>query len=446
MNRTSGRIEWMLLALLILFHPDYSQSPAATDSLSGRATLQNCVRYALLHQPSVEKSLLDEEITERSIKGKLADWYPQLNFNYSIQHNSQLPTSIIQGEPPVKVGLQNTSTGQFTLSQTLFNRDVLLASASATDVRRRAAEQTIGNKIDVVAVVSKAFYAVLVTQQEIELIDEDILRLERSLQDAYDQYKGGIADKTDYKRATILLNNARAEKRQYTEFLKARYAFLKEQMGYPPNAELKLAYNSGQMERETSLDTTQTVHYENRIEYQSLQTQERLQEDNVDYYEWSFLPSLTFYGVYSYNYQNNGYPQLYNVNYPSSFVNLQLSFPIFEGGKRYQEIKQAKLELERFDYNFISLKNSVNTEYTEALANYKSDLNNYLVLKENLELAKDVYETIQLQYKAGTKTYLEVISAETDLRAAQVNHTNALYQVLSSKLDVQKALGTLQYQ
>jgi outer membrane protein TolC len=123
-----------------------------------------------------------------------------------------------------------------------------------------------------------------------------------------------------------------------------------------------------------------------------------------------------------------------------------LSFPIFEGGKRYQEIKGAQLEVERFDYDFISLKNSVNTEYMQALANYKSDLNNYHVLKENLELAKDVYETIQLQYRAGTKTYLEVISAETDLRAAQLNHTNALYQVLSSKLDVQKALGTLQYQ
>jgi len=39
----------------------------------------------------------------------------------------------------------------------------------------------------------------------------------------------------------------------------------------------------------------------------------------------------------------------------------------------------------------------------QALANYKSDLNNYHVLKENLELAKDVYETIQLQYRAGTK-------------------------------------------
>ncbi len=444
-TKRAGRV---ILTLLFFLHPAYSQTRIASDSLSGAATLQNCVRFALSHQPSVEKSLMDEEITERSIKGKLADWYPQVNFSYYIQHFPEVPTSIgnAGGVTEVATGLPNISTGQFSLSQTLFNRDVLLASSSANDVRRRAAEQTVGNKIDVVADVSKAFYAVLVTQEEIELLDEDIVRLERSLKDAYDQYKGGVVDKTDYKRATILLNNARAEKRQSEEFLKARYAFLKEQMGYPPNAELKLSYNSGQMEREAMLDTTQTVHYENRIEYQSLETQKRLQEDNLDYYEWSFLPSLSLYGSYNFNYQSNKYTQLYNIDYPYSFVGLQLSFPIFEGGKRYQEIKGAQLEVERFDYDFISLKNSVNTEYTQALANYKSDLNNYHVLKENLELAKDVYETIQLQYRAGTKTYLEVISAETDLRAAQVNHTNALYQVLSSKLDVEKALGTLQYQ
>jgi len=47
--------------------------------------------------------------------------------------------------------------------------------------------------------------------------------------------------------------------------------------------------------------------------------------------------------------------------------------------------------------------------------------------------------------KAGTKTYLEVITAEAELRATQVNYIAALYQVLSSKLDVQKALGTIHY-
>ena len=79
------------------------------------------------------------------------------------------------------------------------------------------------------------------------------------------------------------------------------------------------------------------------------------------------------------------------------------------------------------------------------MANYKSSLNNYKVLTENLQFAQDVYQTIQLQYKAGTKSYLEFITAETDLRTAQVNRTNALYQLLISRLDVQKALGTISY-
>ncbi len=76
------------------------------------------------------------------------------------------------------------------------------------------------------------------------------------------------------------------------------------------------------------------------------------------------------------------------------------------------------------------------------MASYKSNLNNYRVLTDNLQLAQEVYRTIRLEYKAGTKSYLEHITAETDLRAAQVNQTYALYQLLVSKLDMQKALGT----
>ena len=70
-------------------------------------------------------------------------------------------------------------------------------------------------------------------------------------------------------------------------------------------------------------------------------------------------------------------------------------------------------------------------------------MNDYILLKENLQLANEVYNTIQLQYKSGVKNYLEVITAETDLRNAQVNYTNALYQVLSAKVDVQQALGVI---
>ena len=432
-----------LFSVLIRFAAA-AQPQTVSDSLLERSTLQNCIQYALLHQPLIHQSLLDEEITERAIQSNLADWYPQLNFNYNIIHYPQVPVSVVGGNP-IQESLPNSSIGQFSLTQTLFNRDVLLASSSASDIRRRVKQQTIGNKIDVVVSVSKAYYAVLETEQQIALLDEDIMRLRQSLKDAYEQYHGGVVDNIDYKRAMILLNNALQEKTQNVELLKARYVFLKDQMGCPMDTELHLEKDSTQMEHEAFFDANLSLNVENRIEYQELLTQKRLQEADVAYTKWSFLPSLSVFANYNLNYQQTSVSRLYDQNYPSSFVGLQLSFPIFEGGKRLQKIRQAQLELQRIDDDFLLLQNSVNAEYAQAAATYKSNLNTYAVLKENQELAKDVYHTIQLQYKAGTKTYLEVITAEAELRATQVNYIAALYQVLSSKLDVQKALGTIHY-
>ncbi|MEP6747241.1 MAG: TolC family protein [Bacteroidota bacterium] len=414
------------------------------DSLLQSASLQNCVQYAIRHQPMIQQALLDEEITERQIRIKLADWYPQLNFNYNYQHNFQLQTSVFGGSP-VKIGVDNQSLGQLALTQTVFNRDVLLANKTANDVRKQAKQATVSTKIDITVNVSKAFYDVLLTRQQMSLDDETLSRLNKSLKNSYDQYKGGIVDKIDYKRATIALNNATAQKRQDEENLVARYANLRSQMGYPADKPLDLVYDSAQLERDAIIDTSVNVNYDNRIEYQQLQTQKRLQISNLTYYKWGYLPSLNAFGTYNANYLNNNFSKIYSDNFPNSFAGLSLVFPIFQGGKRIQQIRQATLQVKRVDYDIISLKDGINAAYSQALATYKGSFAFYTILKDNLAIATDVYNTIQLQYKEGVKTYLDVIFAETDLRSAQVNYTNALYQVLSSKLDVQKQLGSIQY-
>jgi len=438
------KILFAFLIILIYKTTIFSQSQSKSDSLLQNATLTDCVKYALSHQPSVQQSLINEKIANQEIKSKLADWFPQLNFNFNFQHNYKLPTSIFQGNP-VHFGVVNTSSGQFSISQTIFNRDVLLASSTAHDVRKQAKQQTVSDKINVIVNVSKAYYSVLLTLNQIDLINQDITRLELSLKDTYAQYKSGVVDKTDYMQATIALNNGKAEKKQDEEMLKTSYANLKEQMGYPPDGSLKLNYDMSRMEKDIFIDTTQTLNYKNRIEYQLLLTDKSLQKANLDYYVWSFIPSLTAVGAYNLNFQNDQLSKLYNQDYPSSYIGLQLSFPIFQGGKRIQQIDEAELQLKQYDYDLSALKSSVNTEYTQALANYKSNLNNYQIQKDNLKLAESVYKIIELQYKSGIKTYLDVITAETNLRSTQVNYLNALYQVLISKIDLEKALGTLHY-
>ena len=435
-----GKIGFMTL----LFPLSLLAQQKVQDSLLQQATLENCIHYAIQKNPDLQNAAIAEDINETIIKSKLAEWYPQINFNYDLQYNFQLPTININGNL-IHSGSVNTSSVQFGATQNIFNRDVLLASRTSKDVRLLSKQTTKEQNINIAVLVSKAFYDVILTIQQIKVTEEDIRRIDISLKDAYYQYQSGITDKTDYKRATISLNNAKAQKKSSDESLKAKYATLKELMGYPPSNDIELLYDTAQLAKEIFIDTLQNISYSNRIEVQLLETQKKLQQYNLQYYKWSFLPDVSAFGNYNLNFQNNQFTKLYHQTYPNSYAGILLSLPIFQGGKRLQQIKQAQLQITQVDNYIISFQNKINTQYQQAMAAYKSNLYNYFSLKENLDLANEVYDVIRLQYRAGVKTYLEVISSETDLRTAQINFYNALYELLASKIDVSQSLGNINY-
>jgi outer membrane protein TolC len=227
--------------------------------------------------------------------------------------------------------------------------------------------------------------------------------------------------------------------------LAAKTEYLKMLMGYPAKNSLSLVYDSLQMEQAAITDTMVMVDFNNRIEYKQLQTRQTLLEANLRYNKWAFLPSLNLDASYNFNYLNNQFSKLYGINYPNSFAVLNLAFPIFQGGKRRADIRAATFQLERNRLELQNMQNVISAEFAQSIAVYKSNFAAYTALKENLQLAKEVYDVIQLQYRNGIKTYLEVINAETDLRTAAINYYTALYNLLASKIDVQQSLGLLQY-
>ena len=321
----------------------------------------------------------------------------------------------------------------------------MLAGKTASTVRLQAGQLTSRTKIDVVVDVTKAFYDVLATTQQIKVGQEDITRLQRSLKDATAQYNAGVADKTDYKRATILLKNAQATLKTNEEMLKYKQEYLKTLMGYPTGIDLNIQYDTLQMEQEATLDTLQELNFKQHIDYRILATQKELQKANLSYSKWAYLPTANLFGSYIFNFQNDNYSDLYSRRIPNSFAGVTLALPIFQGNKRNIRIQEQQLTLKRIDWDIINLESTLSTEYTRALAAYKSNLNNYLTLQENVSLAREVYEVIQLQYRNGVRAYLDVTVAETDLQRTRINYFNALYQVLASKMDVQRALGQINY-
>ncbi|TGE07827.1 TolC family protein [Hymenobacter fodinae] len=437
-----------LLLGLLLLAPAWSWAqPTAPPPPNGQLTLEQCLQVALQNQPVLRQARIDEETNEANIRIGLAAWLPQINLNATGQHYFQLPYTVFPNAEgvsvPRQIGLKNTSTVGLAGTQALYNNDVLLALRSARPSRQFYQQNTIGVRIDVVSDVSKAFYDVLLSQRQLDVLNEDIVRLQRSLKDAKARYDAGIVDKTDYKQAEILLNNSVAARKQAIEAIKAKSAYLKELMGVAGNQPMTLQYDTLKLMREAILDTTVALDPTNRIELQQLQTQKVLQEAQISYYRYGFLPSLSAFGNYNAVFQNNNFRDLYSQRFPNSYAGLQLSLPIFQGTRRLQNLRRVRLLDQRIDQDIIAARNRINTEFEQALSTYKGYYTDYLIGQRNLALSKEVYSVVDLQYREGIKTYLDVIVAQTTLRTAQLNYYSALFQVLSSKVDLLRAQGNL---
>ncbi|UOQ76054.1 TolC family protein [Hymenobacter sp. 5516J-16] len=437
-----------LLLSLTLLAPAWAQAqPTTPPPPSSQLTLEQCLQYALQNQPVLRQARLDEETNEATIRIGLAGWLPQVNLNATGQHYFQLPYTVFPNAEgvnvPRQIGLKNTSTVGLAGTQALYNNDVMLALRSARPSRQFYQQNTIGVRIDVVTDVSKAFYDVLLSQRQLDVLNEDIVRLQRSLKDARARYDAGIVDKTDYKQAEILLNNSVVARKQALEAIKAKSAYLRELMGVAGQHPLTLQYDTLRLMQDAFVDTTVTLDPTNRIEFQQLQTQKALQSAQISYYRWGFLPAVSAFGNYNAVFQNNNFGDLYGQRFPNSFAGLQLSLPIFQGTRRLQNLRRERLTDQRIDQDILATRNRINTEFEQALATYKGYYTDYLFGQRNLALSKEVYSVVNLQYREGIKTYLDVIVAQTTLRTAQLNYYSALFQVLSSKVDLLRAQGNL---
>jgi outer membrane protein TolC len=430
----------MFVGMLISWQV-YSQQ--ASDTIPGTFTLEQCISYTLKNGAVVQQAQIDASIAERDVRIGLSSWLPQVSAQYAAVHNIRRQTSVF-GDQVITIGTKYNSNILFQATQTLYSNDVFLASRAARYTRMQAAQNTESSKIDAVVEVSKAFYDILFTREQLRILNENILRQEKQYKDAYSRYESGLVDKTDYQRASISLANTRSSRKRTYESTHAKFAYLKQLMGIAPEKELTLQYDSATLMSEGILiDTTQTPSYVSRIEYKQLQTQMQLLHLNTNYYKLGFLPTLSAYINYNPLFFNNSLPDLYNRAYPTSALGIQASIPLFTGTKRLQNVKRARLQEDRLEVQMENTQRAIYTEYQTALANYKSDYNEWQVLKQNAEIAQEVYNTIKLQYDEGIKAYVDLIVAETDLQTAQLNYYNALFQVLSSKLDYEKALGII---
>src|ERR1700710_2670074 len=112
--------------------------PGNKNQPDSALTLDQCVTYALKHQPNINQALINVAITRVTNAINLATWLPQANVSANFTHYLTLPTAFIRnsatpGGAPIeqKTGVVNTISPLFTVTQTIFNPALIYAGKSA---------------------------------------------------------------------------------------------------------------------------------------------------------------------------------------------------------------------------------------------------------------------------------------------------------------------------
>jgi len=445
-------MKYKYLILIFCLFSGLSAKAQLTDSLAN-FSLKEAIDYAQNHQSSILNASIDEEIAKNTVKQTIGIGLPQLNGNVNFQDFLKVPTSLLPGEffgqpgtqVPVQFGVQYQSSFGLELNQLLFDGSYLVGLQASKTYKELSIKNLKRSRIETAVAVTKAYYSVLVSNEQLSLLDANMARLKKSLNDTQALFKNGFVEKIDVDRLTVLNNNLETERGNVIRLLELNVNLLKFQMGMNIQFKLLLKDSIGSLQVEESIAVKDTSAYQNRIEYSLLETQKKLNELDLKRYKSLFLPSLSAFGSTSRSLQSNEFLSLMDRSFPTTVIGFRLSVPLISGGIKTYQVRNAKLEVLKTENNLINLKNGINLEVEQAQTVYRNGLKSLENQKRNMELAQEVLRVTKIKYEQGVGSSIEVTTAETSLKESQNNYINALYDLLINKVNVDRALGKIVY-
>lgn len=444
--------QWWVITLLSL--PLLIQAQQTPAPVVHQFTVAQAVEYAKKNNVEVKNALLDVQKQVQVNREVTGMAYPQISGSGSMTYNAKLPVSLVpaeffggqQGEfAKVAFGVKWGATYGLNANQLLFDGQVftgLQARKTLIDLQQKNVEVT---EEGIKANVYKIYYQLVVSKTQVEFIDSNISLLNKFLHDTKIMYDNGFAEKLDINKSTVQLANLQTEKTNVLTQVANGYLGLKILLGMPMTDSLVLIDEINDEVIKQDVLAAGMFDYSQRKEYQYLQLGIKSGEYNVQRYKLSKIPTLSLNGYYNKNAQRNEFNFFKSGEdwFDISAITLNLNIPIFNGFATNAKIAQARIDVQKMKNQAETVKLLIDNEILTARNNYTTAINNLDYQKQNMALAEEVYQQTKKKYEVGTGSQTEINTAQTDLKMAQTNYINAMYNATIAKVDYLKATGKL---
>lgn len=434
----------VISVLLVASHAMAQTQPVA---------LKDLLKLALDENYSVQISKLEEEVVDKQIAETRARTMPQVNGSANLTDNYKRQVLVLPaemsggGSGKITVGTNYSSALGVDVSQPVLDMAAFTGLKASKAGREYALLQTKQTKEEVIHAVSRQYYQILSSMEEIKLQQRTVKILQQLIQASEGQYNNGLLRKVDLDRINVNLINTQSKLTQAQNDADRNINQLKVTLGIPLTTNLVL--DTLALDEQMLPTTSQSAFaVDTRTELQLLDTQIKLSTLQRNAIRAENYPKLSAFFNYSHNIMSDEFGAIFTnespaITYGMGSLGLRLQVPIFSGFSRTSRVAQSNLKIQQLTKQ----RQAKALELDAANQNAHIQMNNTLTMlqaqQENVKLAEDVYRANRANYNLGLSSLTDLLDSQTSFLEAKNIYTKSMLNYKLAELELMRSNGTL---
>ncbi len=353
---------------------------------------------------------------------------------------------LISGDTePGRARRYNQHSYSLSLTQPVYRIEALAGAsqqekqAALAEIQFKAAEQ------DLILRVATAYFNVTLAEEKIRQIEAQKEAVSQQLAQAKKSFEVGVATITDVDAAQASFDSLLAQEIVAQNDREVKYQAYAQLTGLDPKSLVQVSdrLQPGSPQPLNPDDWTQRAEAGN---YALLAQRLNLEVAGYEIDKYKATTAISADLVASYGGQWDGTSLAYNyspMNTHTGRVLLQLSVPLYTGGNRASQYREAIAKREQQREATESARRDTVLATRKAFLGVQAGAAQTRALQQSLNSSKSMLDSTRLGRDVGVRTIVDVLNAQQQYHATRYELTSARYNYLLARLQLASAVGDL---
>lgn len=343
----------------------------------------------------------------------------------------------------IEVGRWNTYNLGVSASMPLINAQLWKSLKISGQNVELAIEKARSSRLDMVTQVKQSYYAVLLAKEALNVYKDVYDNAVKNFEQTQMRYNAQKASELDYTRAKSTVANAIPNVYNAESSVILALWQLKAVMGVSLDQDIDVAGTLGDYSYTMSNDNYSSDAL--TLDYNTTMRQLAIQADQlaetVKMQKYAYIPSLALTFSYSLNAMTNDFKFSDYRWTPYSYVGLSLNIPIFSGGKRYNDVRQAQAQASELAIQVDDTERQLKIAIRQYLNTMETKMKSLAAAEDGVETAQKAYDIATQSYNVGRSTITELNDAQLALTQSKLAVSQSIYEYVVAKSSLEQILG-----